>query len=78
MKVAFRAKFVTCLGAIGGEILQVSFDTKPQSMTGAKRKTPYFLLSRNFEFADSSTIEWHVGADYDGGADFVSLRIMPR
>jgi hypothetical protein len=75
MTLAFRAKFVSCADAIDGEILQVSFDTKPQSEDEDERSTPYVLLSRNFEFPDSATIEWHDGADYDGGAEIISLAL---
>ena len=71
--LAFDAKFVDCADAIGGEILQVAFDTVPASHNEDERCTPYVLISRNFEFPDSATIEWHDGKDYDGGARITSL-----
>ena len=71
--LAFEAKFVDCADAIGGEILQVSFDTVPANHDEDERCTPYVLISRNFEFPDSATIQWHDGKDYDGGAEITSL-----
>ena len=73
MKLAFEAKFVDCGDAIDGEILQLSFDTVPSSHDAGERCTPYVLISRNFEFSDSATVEWHDGLDYDGGAEIKSL-----
>jgi len=73
MKLSFEAKFVNCLDAIGGEILQVSFDTLPPPMSEAERRTPLILISKNFEFPDPATVEWHDGTDYDGGAEIVEM-----
>src|SRR5437660_3734783 len=75
MTVAFEAKFVSCADAIDGEILQVSLDTVPQSQNEDERSTPYVLISRDFEFPGSATIEWHDGHDYDGGAEIVSVTL---
>jgi hypothetical protein len=57
MKLAFEATFVDCGDAIGGEILQLSFDTIPSNLDADQRRTPYVLISRNFEFPDSATVE---------------------
>jgi hypothetical protein len=73
MTLAFKAKFVACADAIGGEIMQVSFDTKSEGEDEDERRTPYVLISRNFELPGSATIEWHDGNDYDGGATILSL-----
>ena len=75
MTHAFEAKFVSCADAIDGEILQVSFDTVPENQDEDERCTPYVLISRNFEFPGSATIEWHDGHDYDGGAEIVSMTL---
>ncbi len=75
MTLAFHAKFVSCTDAIGGEILQVSFDTVPTTQEESERSSPCVLISRNFEFADSATIEWHDGKDYDGGAEIISITL---
>jgi hypothetical protein len=72
MTLAFEAKFVSCADAVGGEILQVSFDTVPTSEDENERSTPYVLISRNFELPGSATIEWHNGDDCDGGAEIIS------
>ena len=73
MTLAFNARFVSCADAIGGEILQVTFDTKPDSEDQGDRSTPYVLISCNFEFPGPATIEWHDGGDYNGGAEIVSM-----
>jgi len=75
MILAFIAKSVRCADAIGGEILQVCFDTMPESGNEDERHTPYVLISQNFEFASPATIEWHDGSDYDGGAEIVSVTL---
>jgi hypothetical protein len=73
--LAFHAKYVSCADAIGGEILQVSFETIPAGQDEIERTTPYVLISRNFEFPGSATIEWHDGKDYDGGAEIISMTL---
>ena len=75
MTLAFRAKSVRCADAIGGEILQVCFDTMLASCDEEERDTPYVLISQNFEFPGPATIEWHDGSDYQGGANIVSVRL---
>lgn len=75
MTLAFKASCVSCSSVIGGEILQVSFDTMPESKDEDGRDTPYVLISRNFEFPESATIEWHDGKDYDGGAKIVQVTL---
>ena len=73
MTLAFRAHSVTCTNTIGGDILQVCFDTMPLSCDEEKRDTPYILISANFECPGPATIEWHDGTAYDGGGEIVSL-----
>jgi hypothetical protein len=75
MTLAFDAKFVDCADAIEGEILQVTFDTVPANQDENKRITPYVLISRNFEFPDSPTIEWHDGHHDDGGAEIIAMTL---
>jgi hypothetical protein len=75
MKLSFEAKFVDCAEAIDGEILQVTFDTLPPDSDEVERRSPYVLISRNFEFPGPATVEWHDGRDYGGGAEIeASLR----
>src|SRR5262245_58713801 len=73
MKLTFETKFVHCLDAIDGEILQVRFVTLQQTMIEAERRTPNVFISRNFEFPDPATVKWHDGNDYDGGAEIVDM-----
>ena len=75
MTLAFDATRIDCADALGGEILQVSFDTAPEDHNEDQRSTPYVLISRNFEFPDTPTIEWYDGHDYDGGAEIVSVTL---
>ena len=75
MTLAFEAKRVSCADAMDGEVLQVSFDTVPESQAEGESRTPYVLISRNFEFPDSATIEWHDGHDYDEGAEILSVAL---
>jgi hypothetical protein len=75
MTVTFEAKFVSCADAIGGEILQVTFDTLPTGKDEEERRSPYVLISRNFEFPGSPTIEWFSGNDHNGGAEITSLAL---
>ena len=57
MTLVFDATRIDFADALGGEILQVNFDTAPEDQDEAQRSTPYVLISRNFEFPDSATIE---------------------
>jgi len=75
MRLAFQAKRVECTDAIGGDLLQITFDTMPSDRDEDERETPYVLISRLFEFPDTATIEWHDGQDYDGGAEIVSVAL---
>jgi hypothetical protein len=75
MTLAFDATRINCADALGGDILQVSFDTVPEDQDEDQRSTPYVLISRNFEFPGSATIEWYDGHDYDGGAEIVSVTL---
>src|SRR5262245_39901795 len=73
MRLSFEAKFVDCVNALDGEILQVSFDTLPPSNDEEERCSPYAVISRNFEFPGPARAEWHDGIDYDGGAEIVNM-----
>lgn len=75
MTLAFTSRFVSCADAIGGDILQVTFDTKPRNEDEDERSTPYVLVSCNFEFPGPATIEWHDGVEYNGGAEITSLTL---
>jgi hypothetical protein len=76
MILAFESPFVSCADAIEGQIVQVTFDTVPSDFAEEERKTPYVLLSRDFEFPDRATVEWHDGRDYDGGAEVAGMTLQ--
>ncbi len=75
MTLAFKASSVKCTSAMDGEILQVCFDTRPESKEEEGRDTPYLLISQNFEFEESATVEWHDGTGYNGGAEILSITL---
>jgi hypothetical protein len=75
MTLVFDATRIDCADALGGEILQVNFDTTPGDKDEDQRSTPYILISRNVEFPDSATIEWYDGHDYDGGAEILAVTL---
>lgn len=75
MRLAFHATFLDCTEAIGGDLLQVSFDTVEFDADEDARQTPYVLISRLFEFPGRATIEWHDGSDHDGGAEIVEAML---
>ncbi len=60
---------------MGGEILQVTFDTISEDQGEEGRRTPYVLIGCNFEFYDSVAIEWHDGRDYEGGAKILAVTL---
>src|SRR4051812_8276090 len=72
MALAFEATFVDCGEAIGGELLQVTFDTVPANHDENLRQSPCVIISRLFEFPGRETVDWHDGRDYDGGAEVIS------
>ena len=76
MTLAFAAKSVSCTDAIGGDLLQVIFDTVPENDNDDTRRSPYLEISRLFEFPGPATVEWHDGNDYGGGGRIVSLNLM--
>lgn len=72
MTLRFEAEVVRCAEAIGGDILQVKFDSEDQEDKDGRRN-PYVLIGQCFEFPGPPTIEWHDGTDYDGGANLRSI-----
>ena len=75
MTLRFEAEVVRCTEALGGDILQVKFDTV--DLNGKDhRRSPYVLLGQCFEFPGPPSIEWHDGADYGGGAKIRSVLLQ--
>jgi len=75
MTLAFDATAVDCAAALDGQIIQVDFDTVRHVRDESERTTPYVLISRNFEFPDRATVEWHDGHGYAGGAEIISVTL---
>ena len=69
LNLSFNAPYVDCTNALDWEIQQVVFDTMNEGADDSEenRDSPYVLISRNFEFPDSASIEWYYGNEYDGG-----------
>jgi hypothetical protein len=72
MMIRFEAKVVDCAEALGGDILQVTLDSVDLK-DEVGRQSPYVLLGQCFEFSGRPTLEWHDGADYDGGAQIHAI-----
>jgi hypothetical protein len=68
MTIAFKARSVICSEALGGDILQVTFDSVIDGDEEC-RESPYVLVGQCFEFPGPPTIEWHDGTEYNGGAE---------
>jgi len=75
MKLAFHAKFIDCTEAIGGDLLQVTFDTIGSDADEDARQTPCVTIGRLFEVSGPATIDWHDGSDCGGGARIVSATL---
>jgi hypothetical protein len=69
MTLSFKAEYVDIAEELDGDLLQVEFDTQPQTFDEIEeeRSTPYVHISRLFEFPGPATIEWYDGQDYNGG-----------
>jgi hypothetical protein len=65
-KVRLTAKRVDCSEALGGDIMQVVFDSETSDFDEENRSTPYLLVSVCFEFGRCIAIEYHDGKDYYG------------
>ena len=68
--ITFTAKELRYEEALGGDIVQISFDEDPTE-DPLDRTKRYFLISQNYEFPGKPTVEWHDGIDYDGGSEIV-------
>jgi hypothetical protein len=72
--IAFKASEVLYNEAIDGGIVQVSFDEDPDQNSVNETKC-YLMLSRNYEFPGSPTVEWHDGKEYDGGSEVLEYKL---
>lgn len=69
--IHFKASEVQYNEAIGGEIVQVSFDEDPNQGSFDRTKC-YVMISQNYEFPETPAVEWHDGENYDGGSEVLS------
>ena len=65
-EISFFATEVEYTEAIGGEIVQVYFDEDPDQDPFDRTKC-YVMISQNYEFPVSPSLEWHDGIDDSGG-----------
>lgn len=72
--ISFFATEVEYTEAIGGEIVQVTFDEDPEQDPFNRTKC-YVLISQNYEFPSSPTLEWHDGKDDNGGEKILSYKL---
>jgi hypothetical protein len=72
--IAFKASEVLYNEAIDGEIVQVSFDEDPDQNPFNKGMC-YLMISKNYEFPGSPTLEWHDGKEYDGGSEVSDYKL---
>jgi len=72
--IRFDAKVVSCTKALGGDILQVLFDSEERDDED-NRQSPYVLLGRCYEFPGQPTVEWYDGSAYDGGEQIRSIQL---
>ncbi len=60
--------------AIDGEIVQISFDEDPGQDLFDRTKC-YVMISRNYEFPETPTVEWHDGESDDGESEVLRCRL---
>jgi hypothetical protein len=82
MNLLFHAKEVTYSEALGGDIVQVSFQEEPDpDIDYGKKGAPlppvikYVLISANYEFSGIKHVEWCDGEEFDGGQSIRKVEI---
>jgi hypothetical protein len=66
--IEFTAQDVHYGEAIGGELVQITFDENPTD-DPMSRTMRYFMISHSDEIPGGPTLEWHDGHDDDGGSN---------
>jgi hypothetical protein len=75
MNLQFDAKTVSYEEALGGDIVQVTFEENPDD-DPLNPKSCSLCLTINYEFPPSRIgFEWCDGNDYDGGAEAIKYSI---
>ena len=84
MNLLFHTKEVTYSEALGGDIVQVSFQEEPDpdpDIDYGKKGAPlppaikYVLISANYEFSGIKHVEWCDGEEFDGGQSIRQVEI---
>jgi len=72
--INFTAIEVKYNEAIDGEIVQILFDEDPDQGPFDRTKC-YVMISQNYEFPGTATVEWHDGESDDGGAEVLGYSL---
>lgn len=72
--IQFKASEVEYDEAIGGEIVQITFDEDSEKDPFDRTKC-YVMISQSYEFPGKPTVEWHDGKNDDGGEEVLSYRL---
>jgi len=82
MHLIFNSQEVSYSEALGGDIVQVTFQEKPDpEYDYSKNNAPlpplmkYIMISVNYEFSSAKTVEWSDGDDFDGGGTIKELTL---
>jgi hypothetical protein len=82
MNLVFHAKEVTYSEALGGDIVQVSFQEElDPDIDYGKKGAPlppaikHVLISANYEFSGKKHVEWCDGEEFDGGQSIRKVEI---
>ena len=71
MEIEFEAKKVEFNEAVGGDYVQVDFDSEVYPDPNEDQSI-YLMISAQYEFPPfKPTVEWYDGKEYGGGADII-------
>ena len=76
--INFKAIEVDYSEAIGGEIVQVTFDEDLDDDPDEdpfERTKCYVMISQNYEFPTTPSLEWHDGLEYNGGSEVLNYKL---
>jgi hypothetical protein len=77
MDIIFEAKKVSYNEALGGDIIQISFDQDDHDDI-LENPYKYLLISINYEFPPfKPSFEWYDGTEYDGGDEIKKYTFQP-
>ncbi len=75
----FNALRVSCYEDLGGDILQVYFESVIDDSTDdIETVYPTFTISQNYEFPGPPYTEWSDDKDYDGGKDIKKIELKRK